>query len=281
MEVATPSLKSSVFFQHLTLLLMFGTAGLFGGCRNCDLVEAELRTRDNDLRQMRDEMTRLEAHNDALQRELCALRGFPSSSNHPPELAAQTYSLRSIQLGRPTGGLNDDKDPGDEALQVLVEPRDCDNHVIKAPGSLIIQVLEVSTEGIKKPLSSWRICPDDVRRSWRSSLLSTGYNLVLPWKVYPSQEKLRVVAQFALSDGRLFEAEKDITVHLVPEAYRRRTPVEPENIGLPKDHDTPLPSSSRKSPLTPDSGTQPAALWQTNQSPLLKAVSILPPRPIP
>ena len=77
-----------------------------------------------------------------------------------PEEASQTYPLRSLALGRQTGGLDEDGRPGDEALQVLVEPRDADGHTLKVPGTLVIRTLEITPEGIKKPLSAWEISGD-------------------------------------------------------------------------------------------------------------------------
>jgi hypothetical protein len=60
------------------------------------------------------------------------------------------------------------------------------------------------------------IPPEELRRSWKNGLLTTGYLLNLPWKVWPSSEKLRVTAQFQLADGRVFEADRDVTVRLTP-----------------------------------------------------------------
>jgi hypothetical protein len=218
-------------FVLCPLSVLLALSGCRGG--NCDLVEAELRTREMQLADIRSERDNLVAHNQALQREINGLRGG-SPFKISPEEASQTYPLRTVVLGRQTGGLDEDGRPGDEALQVQVEPRDGDGHTIKAPGSLTVSVAEITTEGLKKPLSSWEVSPDELRRSWKNGLLSTGYSLVLPWKAWPASEKVRVVAQFTLSDGRVFEAEKDVTVRLVPSAHRTPPP------GPPPGADGPL-----------------------------------------
>src|SRR6516164_5925064 len=83
------------------------------GCRNKDLVEAELRTRDNDVRELRADLAQAELQNEALLRELGALRQG-AVSKISPEFAAQTYTLKQITLGRGTGGYDDDHFPGDE-----------------------------------------------------------------------------------------------------------------------------------------------------------------------
>jgi hypothetical protein len=195
-----------------------------GGCRNCDLVEAELRSRENDLREARADLARAEWQNEAMVRELSSIR-HGTGATISPELASQTYTLKQVTLGRGTGGLDEDNCPGDEALQVVLEPRDGDGHTIKAPGSVHIEALEISPEGLKTALSSWDLTADQVRHSWRSGLLSTGYFIVLPWKNWPSSEKLRIIAQFTLADGRLFEADKDVAIRLTPLTGRKTSPL--------------------------------------------------------
>jgi hypothetical protein len=208
------------------------------GCRNCDLVEAELRARETDVRELREELERSAFHNQALLQELRTLRG----DCPPGEGAATAYPVRALTLGRGTGGYASDNGPGDDALQVVMEPRDPEGHAVKAPGSALIQVVEVTPEGLKRPLSEWDIPPPQLRRCWRSGLFTTGYSLLLPWKVWPSTPKLRVTAQLRLADGRTFEADRDITVHVVPADKRPAPP--PPGHGLPT---VPTP----KPPLAP------------------------------
>ena len=270
------------------------------GCRNCDLVEAELRSRENAMHELRADLARAEADNEALVRELAAIRQS-GAAKITPELAAQTYTVRQITLGRGTGGVDEDECPGDEALQVVVEPRDADGHTIKAPGSVHVEALEISPEGLKVPLSSWDLTPEQVRHSWRSGLLSTGYFIVLPWKNWPASEKLRVIVRFTLVDGRVFEAEKDITIRLTPSAYRKTAPPadpadgmpSPETIPVlppPRKTDPPLTSTSKASWLPPAERTvtpqnpnavEPVANWKPSPAPsLADSIQLLPPTPL-
>jgi hypothetical protein len=258
---------------------LLGLGLLAAGCRTCEPVESELRAREHDVSELRDEVTRLQGVNDSLEHELQAVRQN-SSAKISPELAAQTYGVRSITLGRQTGGYDNDDCPGDEALQVVLEPHDPDGHTIKAPGSLEVLALEIAPEGLKKPLSSWLVPPDQLRHSWRSGLLSTAYFVVLPWKNWPTCDKLRVVARFTLADGRVFEADRDVLVHLTAPALRKPFIGEPPGT-TPPEPDTPLPLPRKLDQPPPmPSGTTPAALWQSQPAaPLAGAVQVL--RPIP
>src|SRR5438445_8195620 len=191
--------------RGLLLTILTGCLSLAApGCRRADLVEAELRTRERELRETRSDLDRSELYNQALQSEMGDLRksgaGHSNCSNSlsplTPERASQIYTLKEIVLGRLTGGYDEDKIPGDEALQVVLEPRDPDGQAIKAPGHLRVTALQISPEGLKTPLSTWEIPPQELRRTWRNGFLSTGYYVVLPWQNWPTTPRVRVIAQF-------------------------------------------------------------------------------------
>jgi hypothetical protein len=236
------------------------------GCHNCGCVERELQARENDVRVLREELDRCGVYNQTLQQEVQALRGQLGAPLHGPPPAA--YPVQVLTLGRQTGGRSNDIVPGDDALQVQVEPRDPDGQVIKAPGQLLILAQEITPEGIKRPLSSWMIPPEAVRKSWVNGLLTTGYLLNLPWKIWPTNEKLRVTAQFQLPDGRVFEADRDVMVRLLPinkrpAAVAPQTSPEKEERAAPplppKGESGPmlLPTPRRIEPAKPDAPPPP------------------------
>jgi hypothetical protein len=231
---------------RLALLLGAFMAWAGPGCRNCDLVEAELRTKEKELRQLREELHYTEACNEALEREIHTL-GPAAVSKISPDQAYQTCGVKEIVLGRLTGGYDNDDCPGDEALQVVVEPRDPDGHSIKAAGYLHVDALEITPQGVKVPLSSWDVVPDQLRRTWHNGFLSTGYHVILPWKSWPTQTRLRVTARFVLPDDRVFEADRDVTIRLTPAMRRGGLP------GVPVEE------------LAPPFGPEPQGGWQTNK----------------
>jgi hypothetical protein len=245
------------------------------GCRhaNQELLESELRTKEIQYRELLDEHEKSEHHSKALEREIEAIRRGSKLSS---EQAAQIYNLKRIVLGRLTGGQDTDKKSGDDALLLVVEPRDGADHVIKAPGRLTVWVLEITPEGVKKPFSTWEISSDELARSWKSGLLSSGYVLTLPWKSYPTSENLRVVARLVTPDGRAFEADKDIRIRLVPGADKLRPAPFEKELNGPEILPRPLDGDSR-APVR--FGTvAPAGLWQA--APLDDAVKLQRPSPV-
>jgi len=216
-----PLFRPRVFLAYASL----GVVALMG-CRSNQksaLVEAELRTREREIRTMQSDVERLQAYNSALVGELRDRSiACPSGCPLPPTViegpaAVMAGTMKQITLGRGTGGLDDHGLPGDEALQVVVVPQDVTGSAVKVPGTLIVQAFEITPEGLKVPLSRWDVSASELQTRWRSGLFTTGYFVTLPWKVWPSTEKLRVVAQFlTLPDNRPFEAERDVRVKVMP-----------------------------------------------------------------
>lgn len=217
------------------------------GCRNnrSELVEAELRTRDRELREMKGELWQAEAVNQALEN---TLRAQQCTQPVLRPNSGFTTQIKDVQLARGTGGIDEDRIPGDEGIQVVLVPRDQDDSPVKAPGTLRVTAIEISPEGLKSPLSSWEVSALQLRRSWRSGLISTGYFVSFPWQKLPTTEKLRIVAQFQPLDGGVYEAEKDVTIKLLAEAMRGQLPpTGPAGLGPP----LPAPPSGPLAPPVP------------------------------
>lgn len=240
-----------------------------GGCRNCAKVERELRGREGEVRELKDELDRCAIYNQTMEAELRSLRG--ELGLPPAGGPVGAYPVQTLALGRQTGGRSNDSCPGDDSLQVQIEPRDPDNQAIKAPGTALIQVQEVTKEGLKRPLSQWEIPPDQMRRSWKNGLLTTGYVLNLPWKVWPTTEKLHVSALFQLPDGRTFGADKDVTVRLTP---ANRRPTTPAPCTTTPTTPTPTPSDDGGPSLLPPPRVEPG-------KPGTKKGEFVPPTPSP
>jgi hypothetical protein len=287
--------------RRLALLLGLAlVAGVFG-CRSLrkDIVESQLSAREQDVRTLKSELERSEKLNFDLLRELQALRGQPGPLGFV-ERPTPPYPVQSVRLGGLTAGRPNAALGGDDGLEVLIEVRDREDQALKVPGEALIEALEISPEGIKTPLAQWRLSVADLRGKWVQGLFNTGYRLELlfPQGCLPRQEKLRVVVRFTLLDGRIFEAEKDLRVRVVPEANRplwsppRTTPPsEPPTVSplpstpagpsLPLPRETPTPPPMQPVPLDSATPTLPAPTPgppPEEKGPMLP-VRLNPPRP--
>ena len=238
------------------LLLAAGckSGGLVGKDKTYDLLEAELRTREREILELRGEVQHQRQLNLTYQRQPAwgeATHVLPGYAQHGGPVAptgqAPTLPLKEISLGGGTGGVDEDGKPGDESLMVAIVPRDDDGTAVKVPGQAVIAAYEISPQGLKSQIGQWNVTPDQLRRAWKSGLLSSGYFVPLQWDKLPGTDRLRIVARFTSNDGQSFEADKDVTVRVLPDSRPGGLPtptVAPPG-GLPPQE---LPSSSEELP---------------------------------
>jgi hypothetical protein len=174
-----------------------------------DLIEAELRTKERELADTRSQLRNSKNLNDAYQR---TPRGMAATGDD----GAPFLPIKELTLGSGTGGADNDNQPGDEALQVVLVPKDEDGSAVKVPANVLILAYETSRNGTKCLISRWDIGADQLRRTWRSGLFATGYYIPLQWDQLPAFDKVRIVVRLQTLDGRAFEADKDITVRVLP-----------------------------------------------------------------
>jgi len=179
-----------------------------------DLLEAELRTREREILEARSENQQLRGLVEIYQRQgvPCANPGFAPSGTVPHSSQSPGPALRDVTLGTGTGGRDDDNIPGDEGLMVVIVPKDDDGTTVKAMAHATVTALEVSKEGLKRPIGRWEVPPEQLRRTWKSGLLSNGYFVPLQWDTPPTTDRVRVILRFTTTDGRSYETDKDVKV---------------------------------------------------------------------
>lgn len=210
-------------------VLFAGFLLLSTSCRNTDILETELYTREVQYEQLSGDFQRLRLENQALQHEVISLQ---QQRALPPETAGPTFGLRRIAISRLSGGCDLNNSTGDDALYLIVEPYDVRDHIIKVPGTLQVTALEVNYQGIKAPLSTWEVPPDRLMGCWQQGVFSSGFALTLPWTNWPACEDLRITVRFILTDGRVFEADRDIRIVLSPSAGQLPRPLPGETPSL-------------------------------------------------
>ena len=194
--------------------LVFGCRGLGRPDSRYDLIEAELRTRERELLETRAERDRLRQLNRLYQQQFggCAVPSIHDAGRPRQDGPTPTYPLREVTVGSGTGGVDEDGRPGDESLMAVIVPRDGDGSAVKVPAKATVLAYEVSREGLKTPIGKWEVGPDQLRQTWRGGLLTSGYFVPLQWDRPPGTDRLRVAVRLMTLDGRVFEADKDVTV---------------------------------------------------------------------
>ncbi len=230
------------------VLLTFST-----GCKSnnkYDLIEAELRTRESELAATRAELDR--SRNLLRAYETSQSRGAPTPGPQPGA-SGPFVPVKEVSLARGTGGVDDDGAPGDEGLMVVIVPKDEDGSAVKVPARALVAAWEITPAGLKNPIGSWEIPSDKLRRTWKSGLISTGYFVAVPWQTLPSNDRVRIAVRLITTDGRAFEADRDVTVKVtvVPRGGGGNVLPYPQP-GVPGVPTIPVPPGGGRQPIFPE-----------------------------
>ena len=114
------------------------------------------------------------------------------------------YELKSISFTKYTGLYDKDKDGRIDTLNVYLKPMDQDGDIIKAAGTVEVELWNLDPDQTQALLGRWRAEPAELRSMWYASLLTTNYRLSfkLPHFVSELDSTLTVKCRFTdlLSD---------------------------------------------------------------------------------
>jgi hypothetical protein len=221
------------------------------------LLEIEqLRTRNKEL------------HKQLLQRDEQIL----ALQNLGDKRLDRLYTVRRISLASGTGGASTDDKPGDDAVKVNVAPIDQYGSVLKAAGSVKVQVFDLAMPQAGNLLAECDYDPNAAAKNWSSGLFSSYYSFTLPLPAEPlAHSELTVRVEFTeYLTGKTFTAQQVIKVALPPKPETQPT-------SKPAAGPSTLPSTATTRALFLQAGQQWAILADANASAAqwLKAVGTL------
>jgi len=199
-------------------------------------------------------------------------------SGVPGRIAVDTNSAKPIDQSvaaihlnaRRTGGMELDGQPGDDALSVLIEPRNAQGQFVARSAAISIVLLDPLQRGEEARFARWDFDRETTRRMLKPDGLDRGLYVRVPWPdVPPDVERLHLFVRYAADDGRVVEADREILVRppdLIadrwtpradspPARTARRAPPSPPAERNPHDDALVLPANHESSP--PDKADAP------------------------
>ena len=161
------------------------------------------------------------------------------------------YTVQRIALASGTGGTNTDDKPGDEAVKVNVEPIDQHGSVLKAAGSVKVQVFDLAMPEGKNLLAECEYDPNAAAKNWMSGLFGSYYSFTLALPAEPAHGELTLRAEFTeYLTGKTFTTQDVIKVALPPKTTGQPT----------------SPAATKPSRPTTSPATRPASGLATKQA---------------
>jgi outer membrane murein-binding lipoprotein Lpp len=184
---------------------------LVTGCANPDKKE----TYDVQIEQLTQEKTQLqkqieqsEKENDQLRQQVQVLSGLPE------EVKLENLNqLENIKIGRYTGFFDKDEDGRKEKLIVYIHPTDEQGNALKAAGTAEVQLWDLNKTNGQAMLGQWKVEPDELKKLWFETLVSTYYRLTFDVADIVDNLKEPLTVKVTFTDyltGKVFNEQKVI-----------------------------------------------------------------------
>lgn len=191
----------------LTVALL---AGASAGCGGLDL-GAEAREK---LHQAQERNAQLRRDLDACRKELAAretrIRTLLALGDRRLQ---QLFTVAGIRLGRYTGGLDIDGEPGDEGVRVILRPVDATGSALKAAGDVTIELFDLAAEADRR-IGRYRFGVETIGEHWSEALGSYHYSFDCLWQgPPPAHESLTIRVEFVdYLTGETFTTQRAVEV---------------------------------------------------------------------
>lgn len=183
----------------------------------------------DDLRRLKDQVEAQKARITTLEAALATAQRTADEQQkqietlqqvEPDRMARLVVPVR-IELDRLTGGYDEDGRPGDDGVVAYVQPIDADGHVIKAAGSLRMEVFDLANPPERSLVAQGEWDADHTRPTWNGRMWTHHFTVRCPWpppdRQPPDHDELTVRVQFTdLLTGKTFTAQRVCRVKLPP-----------------------------------------------------------------
>lgn len=150
---------------------------IFAGCEgdnHVQMLEEKNAQLEKENRQLREDVDEVKAENLQLAGQVETLTELSSEVR-----IDSLYELESVKLTRYTNFYDRDKDGQKEKLIVYIKPIDTEGDIIKASGSVEVELWDLNKgddEGAL--LAKWQIAPDELKKMWFATVMTANYRFV-------------------------------------------------------------------------------------------------------
>ena len=201
--------------HRLLLLIGLACAGC-GARRTTDLLEAKLRQQEDRIASLNRDLETARAQAESAQRESGILQAKAAGQRDEtllPEQAEVLFSVQAIRFSSLlTGALDRDGNPGDDVLNVVLQPVDADGELLKVPGSLKLELLDLSRDSGRQTIADWSWTVDESRTLWSRGAFGSGFVTQVPLPARVTSTELLLHARLTTIDGRQFDTSRTIRI---------------------------------------------------------------------
>ena len=166
----------------------------------------------------------------------------PEAIPPPPADTKVTHIFLNPLL---TGGVDFDRQLGDEGLSIVLEPRNAADEYVPVAGAVSVVVLDPAKEGEAARIARWDFTLTATQQKLQTASGAKGIHLEMPWPASPpTANQLKLFVRYETADGRPLQSERDIYITppgQIAQRWTPRPPDRPRTVAAPTATSPPLP----------------------------------------
>lgn len=148
--------------------------GLTGGCENNrNNTREQIYTLRQEKRELTHRLEEASAAGEQAKRQIQVLSGL-----RPQVRLENLYDLQKIEITKYTNLYDKDKDGRCEELIVYIKPFDAEGDIVKASGTVDVQLWDLDAQDGQAMLGQWHVAPAELKTMWFATIITINYRLV-------------------------------------------------------------------------------------------------------
>ena len=168
----------------------------------------EINALKQEKTQLREQIEESEKEVEQLKEQVQVLSGLPGE-----EKAKNLYNVQKIKVTRYTNLYDKDDDGRYEKLIVYLQPIDEEGDVVKATGSVDVQLWDLNKEGDKALLGEWHVGAGELKKLWFATIVTINYRMTYDVSEIISEYKEALTVKVTFTDyvtGKVFKEQREI-----------------------------------------------------------------------
>ncbi len=165
------------------------------GCQSTpkDNLAGQVQKLTDEKALLANQLERSKTESEQLQQQVKVLSGIPQDGK-----PADIYNLTSIKITRYTNFYDKDRNGKKETLIVYVQPIDQDSDIIKAAGTVDVQLWNLNRPDGQALIGEWHVTAEQLKKLWVKTVLTLNYRLTfdIAGKVENFKDPLTVTVTF-------------------------------------------------------------------------------------
>ena len=112
-----------------------------------------------------------------------------------------------------TKSRNLDGNPGDEGIELLLQPKTELGDILLKPASTTVRVVDPLESGARQQIGSWKFSSEEISLFQNEDQSNPGYLLHLPWdQRVPRNRNLMILVSYVTPDGRTLQTRQELNI---------------------------------------------------------------------